>query len=235
MRLVSWTWQCVHFTQMASTVTRSQSNRAPLGFGGTEDSYHGWVADKSTTSAWCYHVNNGPQSLRNVSNTLLNLCHEELRQFWRQKAVQPGTSKVYLIKWPMSACMCVCVYIYIYIYIYYFRFSFMQKHWITFCLEVTNTFVMLQNIIFFKNITGTNYVLKYLKIENSYFKLLFLQPCCFWLFWSNKCSLGEHKRLIKKINIKQLYHFQKFLMVVLIKLHYIYQQYFKLDVENCII
>ncbi len=26
----------VHFTQMASTVTRSQSNRAPLGCGGTE-------------------------------------------------------------------------------------------------------------------------------------------------------------------------------------------------------
>ncbi len=28
---------------------------------------------------------NGPKSLRNVSNTLLNLCHKELRQFWRQK------------------------------------------------------------------------------------------------------------------------------------------------------
>ncbi len=36
----------------------------------------------------------GPKSLRNVSNTLLNLCHEELRQFWRQKGVRPGTSKV---------------------------------------------------------------------------------------------------------------------------------------------
>ncbi len=43
-----------------------------------------------------------PKSLRNVSNTLLNLCHEELRQFWRQKRVQLGTSKVYLIKWPVS-------------------------------------------------------------------------------------------------------------------------------------
>ncbi len=48
-----------------------------------------------------------PKSLRNVSNTLLNLCHEELRQ----KGVQPCTSKVYTIKWPVS----VCVYIYIYI------------------------------------------------------------------------------------------------------------------------
>ncbi len=43
----------------------------------------------------------GPRSLRNVSNTLLNPCHEELTQFWRQKWVQPGTSTVYLIKWPV--------------------------------------------------------------------------------------------------------------------------------------
>ncbi len=49
----------------------------------------------------------GPNSLRNVSNTLLNLCHGELRRFWRQKGVQPGTRKVCLIKWPVS------VYIYI--------------------------------------------------------------------------------------------------------------------------
>ncbi len=30
LRLVSWTWQWVHFTQMASSITRSQSNRAPI-------------------------------------------------------------------------------------------------------------------------------------------------------------------------------------------------------------
>ncbi len=57
LRLVSWTWQWVHFTQMASTVTRSQSNRAPLGCGGTRDSHHGCAADKSAATAWCYHVN----------------------------------------------------------------------------------------------------------------------------------------------------------------------------------
>ncbi len=57
LRLVSWTWQWVHFTQMASTVTRSQSNRAPLGCGGTGDSHHGCAADKSAVTAWCYHVN----------------------------------------------------------------------------------------------------------------------------------------------------------------------------------
>ncbi len=45
------------FTQMASTVTRSKSNRAPLGCGGTGDSHHGCAADKSAATAWCYHVN----------------------------------------------------------------------------------------------------------------------------------------------------------------------------------
>ncbi len=57
LRLVSWTWQWVHFTQIASTVPRYQSNRAPLGCGGTGDSYHGCAADKSAATAWCYHVN----------------------------------------------------------------------------------------------------------------------------------------------------------------------------------
>ncbi len=109
LRLVSWTWQWVHFTQMASTVTRSQSNRAALGCGGKGDSYHGCAADKSAATAWCCQY--GPKSLRKVSNTLLNLCHKEIRQFWLQKGVQPGTCKVYLIKWPVS------VYIYIYIFI----------------------------------------------------------------------------------------------------------------------
>ncbi len=52
---LNMTW--VHFTQMASTVTRSQSNRAPLGCGGTGDSHHGCAADKSAATVWCYHVN----------------------------------------------------------------------------------------------------------------------------------------------------------------------------------
>ncbi len=65
---------------MASTVTRSQSNRAPLGCGGMGDSHHGCAADKSAATALCYRQY-GPKSLRNVSNTLLNPCHEELRHF----------------------------------------------------------------------------------------------------------------------------------------------------------
>lgn len=52
-------------------------------------------------TVWCYHVSMD-QNLRNISSSFLNLCHKGLRQFWRQKGVQPGTSKVYLIKWPVS-------------------------------------------------------------------------------------------------------------------------------------
>ncbi len=57
LRMVSWTIQWVHFTQMASTVTRSQSNRVPLVCGGTGDSHHGCAAGKSAATAWCYYVN----------------------------------------------------------------------------------------------------------------------------------------------------------------------------------
>lgn len=37
-----------------------------------------------------------------VSSTLLNQCCEDLRQLWKQKWAQSGTSKVHLIKWPVS-------------------------------------------------------------------------------------------------------------------------------------
>ncbi len=73
LRLVSWTWQWVHFTQMASTVTKSQSNRAPLGCGGTGDLHHGCVADKSTATVWCYHVNMD-QHLWGMFSTPCSIC-----------------------------------------------------------------------------------------------------------------------------------------------------------------
>lgn len=46
-----------HCAQMSSTVTRPQSNRAPLECSGTGDSYHGCPADKSAAIVGCYHVN----------------------------------------------------------------------------------------------------------------------------------------------------------------------------------
>ncbi len=105
LRLVSWTWQWVHFTQMASTVPRSQSNRAPLRCGGTGDR----IMDVQLTNL---------QQLRDAIMSIWTKFSEECFQHLvesmprRIKAVlkanvQPGTSKVYLIKWPVS------VYIYI--------------------------------------------------------------------------------------------------------------------------
>ncbi len=41
-------------------------------------------------------------------------------------------------------------------------------------------------------ITGINYILKYIQIENSYFKCNNISQ--YYCFYSNfKCSLGEHK------------------------------------------
>ncbi len=70
LRLVSWAWQWVHFSQMASTVPRSQFNRAPLGCGG---SFASWMCSRQICSN-CVMLScqYGPKSLSNVSNTLLN-------------------------------------------------------------------------------------------------------------------------------------------------------------------
>ncbi len=46
------------------------------------------------------------------------------------------------------------------------------------------------------SITGINYILKYIQIKIDQIKNS--QYYCFDYFWSNKCSLGEHKRLLSK-------------------------------------
>lgn len=48
--LVYWTWQEVHCSPVASTVTRVPLSRASLGCGGTEHWHHGWP------SVECYDV-----------------------------------------------------------------------------------------------------------------------------------------------------------------------------------
>ncbi len=70
-----WTWQWVHFTQMASTVTRSQSNRDLWDV--VERKILIWMCSRQICSN-CVMLScqYGPKSLRNVSNTLLNLCYE---------------------------------------------------------------------------------------------------------------------------------------------------------------
>ncbi len=104
LRLVSWTWQWVHFTQMASTVTRSQSSRAPLGCGGTGDSHHGCAADKSAATAWCYHVNMDQNFWEMFPTPCWIYATKNQGSPEGKGGVQFGNSKVYLIKCPVALC-----------------------------------------------------------------------------------------------------------------------------------
>lgn len=54
--------------------------------------------NKSAATAWSSRVNKDQNLWR------MKVCHKELRQLWRQKGVQPFTTKVDLIKWQVSAC-----------------------------------------------------------------------------------------------------------------------------------
>ncbi len=101
LRLVSWTWQWVHFTQMASTFTRSQSNRAPLGCGGTGDLHHGYAANKSAATAWCI-MSIWTKISEECFQHLVESMPRRIKGVLKANGVQPSTSKVYLIKWPVS-------------------------------------------------------------------------------------------------------------------------------------
>lgn len=77
---------------MASTVTRFQSDRAPSGFGGTGESYHGGAADKLTTdNGVMLSCQDGANSLEMFPATCSIV---ELRK----RLVQPCTIELYLIK-----------------------------------------------------------------------------------------------------------------------------------------
>ncbi len=91
-----------------------------------EREIHGCAADKSAATVWFYHVNMD----QNLIKTLLNLSHEEIRQFWRQKGVQSDTSKVYLIKWAVNVSH-KCDYISQYDYMYHNWLSISKYHYIS--------------------------------------------------------------------------------------------------------
>ncbi len=63
---------------------------------------------------------------------LVESMPRRIKAVLKAKGVQPGTSKVYLTKWPVSVCVyirvCVCVYIYIYIYIYIYVCMYVYTH-----------------------------------------------------------------------------------------------------------
>ncbi len=82
---------------MASTVTRYQSNRAPLGCGGTGDSHHGCAAT---------NLQQLRDAIVSIWTKISEECFQHLVEYMppiiKKKGVQPGTSKVCLIKWPVN-------------------------------------------------------------------------------------------------------------------------------------
>jgi len=80
-KLVSWTWQWVHCTKMAPTVTRSQPNRASL-------SFVPWMSIPQISNNCKMLSYQYGTYLKNAFSALLNQCHVELRQFWRRKRVK---------------------------------------------------------------------------------------------------------------------------------------------------
>lgn len=66
-----------------------------------------WKRERNCVMLSCQY---DEKSLKNVSSTFLNLIHKELRQCWRQKAVQPSITKMYLINCLKSAHLCnICL------------------------------------------------------------------------------------------------------------------------------
>ncbi len=100
---------------MASTVTSSQSNRAPLGCGGMGDSHHGCAADKSAATDAVMSI--WTKISEECFQHLVESMPQRIEAVLKAKGVEPGTSNVYPIKWPVS------VYIYIYIYLGVARYT----------------------------------------------------------------------------------------------------------------
>lgn len=93
LKLVSWKSKFIHCTKRVSAVTRSKTNRADLGYGGAGHSHHGCAVNKSATFVCCHHVI-WPQSHRNASDILLNLCHKELRTCRTKRWIQTDTRQM---------------------------------------------------------------------------------------------------------------------------------------------
>ncbi len=93
VRLVSWHDNEFTLLIMASTVTRSQSNKAPFGMWWNWR-FSSWMCSRA--AAWCYHVNMD-QNLWGIFPTACWIYATRIKAVLKSKGVQPGTSRVYLI------------------------------------------------------------------------------------------------------------------------------------------
>ncbi len=113
LRLVSWTWQWVHFTQMSP----QSPDLNPI--------EHLWDVVEREIHIMNVQTTNLQQlcdAIMSIWTKISEECFQHLvesmprriKLVLKSKGVQTGTSKVYLIKWPVSVYI---QYIYIYIYI----------------------------------------------------------------------------------------------------------------------
>ncbi len=84
------------YTQMTSTVTRSQSNRQSTFR--MRDLHHGCAANKSAATARCYHINT-EECFQHLAESM----PQKMKAVLKAKGVKSGTRKVDLIKCPVSA------------------------------------------------------------------------------------------------------------------------------------
>lgn len=78
-------------SSLYSTVSRSQTNRAPLECDGIPNLPHECAADKSSMTVWSCHIN------MNQKFWWFQI-YDELKQFWMQKEIQHNVSNVDLMK-----------------------------------------------------------------------------------------------------------------------------------------
>jgi len=86
-KLVSWTWQWVHCTKMAPTVTRSWPNRGSLGCGRAGASCPGCASHKSQSTARCYPIN-GPTLLKQCFQRLVESMPRRIKAVLKAKGGQ---------------------------------------------------------------------------------------------------------------------------------------------------
>ncbi len=85
---------------MTSTVTRSQSNRASLGCGGTRDSHHGCADDKSAAGDAIMTI--WTKISEECFQHLVKSVPRRIKAVLKTKGGPTRYEQVYLIKWPVS-------------------------------------------------------------------------------------------------------------------------------------
>ncbi len=159
LRLVSWTWQWVHFTQMASTVTRSHSNRAALGC--VEREIHIMDVQPTNLQQLC-------DAIVSIWTKISEECFQHLVESMPRRIKAVLKTKVGPTRYQQGVPNKVaseCVYIYIYIYIYICIYIYIKDQLMAFTAlrETGQPLLNLLNVIYVIYVTYLCY-LCYLRI-----------------------------------------------------------------------